>query len=61
MPAYVGADGSKLWYKNGQHHRDNDMPAIIHADGTKEWYKNGQLIKRETPFQGALRELGIDL
>ena len=61
MPAYVGADGTKSWYKNGQLHRDNDMPAIVRADGSKEWCKNDKFIRKETPFQGALRELGIDL
>ncbi len=33
--------GTKLYYKNGLLHRDNDLPAIIEANGTKQWYQNG--------------------
>jgi hypothetical protein len=38
-------DGTKEWYKNGKHHRDDDQPAVIRCPGKKwnetEWYKNG--------------------
>ena len=39
---FIYPNGSKHWYKNGKHHRDNDQPAIIHSNGTKWWYKNGK-------------------
>jgi len=37
----INKNGSKSWYKNGKHHRDEDLPAIEYADGSKYWYKNG--------------------
>ena len=40
--AVILPDRSKMWYKNGQRRRDNDLPAVIWPDGSKEWYKNGQ-------------------
>ena len=36
------ADGTRVWYKNGEVHRDDDRPAIIYADGGLVWYKNGE-------------------
>ncbi len=42
-PAYIGADGTKEWYKSGKRHRDGDEPAIIRPDGTKEWRKDRKL------------------
>jgi hypothetical protein len=42
-PAIDIQSGSKLWYRDGKRHRDNNEPAVIYADGTKEWYKDGQL------------------
>ena len=38
----VYADGSKFWYLNGKHHRE-DGPAVEYADGTKYWYLNDKL------------------
>jgi len=38
----VDFEGSQVWYKNGEFHRDNDLPAIIETDGTKYWYQNGK-------------------
>src|SRR5665647_3278163 len=35
-------DGTKKWYKYGEHHRDGDKPAKILADGQQEWYKYGE-------------------
>jgi len=32
--------GTKMWYKNGELHRE-DGPAVIHPDGTEEYYLNG--------------------
>ena len=36
-------DGSRVWYKNGVYHRDDDKPARIYATGTLVWFKNGQI------------------
>ena len=35
-------DGSKIWYKNGKLHRDNDFPAAEYNNGYKFWYKEGK-------------------
>jgi antitoxin component YwqK of YwqJK toxin-antitoxin module len=61
LPAVEYPDGSKFWFKNGQYHREGDLPAKEYPDGTKEWFKNGQFIKKETPFQVALKDMGLDL
>ena len=42
LPAIECLDGYKVWYFNGQVHRE-DGPAVEYADGTKVWFKNGQL------------------
>ena len=34
------ADGTKEWFMNDLHHRQ-DGPAIEYADGTTEWWLNG--------------------
>ena len=34
-------DGTKKWFLNGQHHRE-DGPAVEGADGSKRWYKHGE-------------------
>ena len=39
------SDGDRVWYRNGQLHRDNG-PAIEREDGTREWYQN-DLLHRE--------------
>jgi hypothetical protein len=41
-------DGSKIWYKNGEHHRDNG-PAIEWASGSKTWWKNGKRHRDDGP------------
>ena len=38
----VWQDGTLIWVKNHQWHRDGDNPAIIFADGTLQWWKNGE-------------------
>ena len=38
---HVDEDGLKLWFKDGQLHRE-DGPAAIWADGAKAWFKDGQ-------------------
>jgi hypothetical protein len=41
-PAWIGADGSMEWLKNGRFHRDDDKPAILN-ERRLEWYKNDKL------------------
>jgi len=36
-------NGDKVWYYNGQIHRNEDLPAIICANGDKMWYRYGKL------------------
>ncbi len=38
----VSEFGDKLWYLNGELHRE-DGPAIERKSGTKEWWLNGKL------------------
>jgi len=38
-PAYIGSDGTKIWYINGMLHREGG-PGIEHADGSTYWYVN---------------------
>ncbi len=40
---YVIEKGSKVWYKDGVIHRDDDLPAKIDRFGIKYWYQNGKL------------------
>jgi hypothetical protein len=40
-PAVILADGSKIWYINGERHR-TDGPAYEGADGHYEWYLHGE-------------------
>jgi hypothetical protein len=34
-------NGTKVWYKDDELHRDNDLPAIETTNGDKFYYKNG--------------------
>lgn len=36
-------DGFRMYYKNGQFHRDDDKPAYEFIGVFKKWYKNGKL------------------
>lgn len=38
---YFHSKGTKLWYLNGELHRENG-PAIEYRDGAKQWYLNGK-------------------
>jgi len=40
--------GTKVWYLNGQRHRE-DGPAIEWPDGGKEWWLNGQRHREDGP------------
>ena len=44
-PAVIKVNGLKLWYKDGELHRDNDLPAIERPDGSRLWYNNGKLFR----------------
>ena len=44
----VLADGTQVWYRNGQQHRE-DGPARVWPDGTQAWYRNGQLHREDGP------------
>ena len=35
-------DGSKIWNKNGEPHRDNDLPSVKFLNGYKAWYQHGE-------------------
>ena len=39
-------DGSKHWFLNGKHHREDD-PAFIGSDGIKYWFLNGKYYNRK--------------
>jgi hypothetical protein len=47
-PTMKETDGDKVWYMNGQYHRE-DGPAIEFADGDMEWWLNGQLHREDGP------------
>lgn len=42
-PAIIRKNGTQLWHRNGELHRDGDLPAIIGADGGQEWWRYGAL------------------
>ena len=44
----IDKDDDKVWYKNGQQHRENG-PALEYADGTKRWYKYGKIHRENGP------------
>jgi len=49
----VTFDGTQIWFKSGEYHRDNDLPAMIEVDGTKAWYKDG-LIHRNNDLPAVI-------
>ena len=44
----TNADGTKMWYVNGQFHRE-DGPAIEWPNGRKAWYVNNKLHRIDGP------------
>lgn len=40
---------TKRWYKNGVHHRDEDLPSVIYSNGKECWYQNGDLHRTVGP------------
>ena len=47
-PAVIRADGTQIWYLNGQCHRE-DGPAFIEADGSQSWYRNNKRHREDGP------------
>ena len=47
-PAIEWADGTLMWYQNGQRHRA-DGPAITRPDGYQAWWQNDQLHRVDGP------------
>jgi len=43
-PAIIYSNGTKVWYKEGKHHRENG-PTCEWFDGYKEWYYEGNKVK----------------
>ena len=41
LPAFIGCNGTKKWYKNNKLHRLKG-PAVIWSDGTKGWFIEGK-------------------
>ena len=42
-PAREYNNGTKVWYKSGKRHRDNDLFAVEYPCGIKYWYQSGKL------------------
>ena len=49
----INTDGTQIWLKSGERHRDNDLPALIKTNGTQLWYKNGKF-HRDNDFPAAI-------
>lgn len=47
-PAVTHADGTMVWYVNGQRHRFRG-PAVEYADGSREWFFNGMRHRLDGP------------
>jgi len=53
LPAITETNGdwsARLWYFEGQLHRDGGLPAVMIADGRKAWYVEGKLAREEDPW-----------
>jgi len=53
----VYEDGTKVWYLNGVHHRE-DGPAIERVSGINEWYLNGNSVT-ENDVMTPVKELTV--
>lgn len=49
QPAVVFADGTKIWYRYGHIHRDNDLPAIERGNELHEWWQNNRRHRLKGP------------
>ena len=50
-------NGAQYWYKNGLHHRDNDLPASIYSSGTQMWFQN-RLLHRDNDLPAVITSDG---
>ena len=48
-PAVVFANGTKVWYRHGDRHRDGDLPSTEYADGPVEYRKHDKLHRADGP------------
>ncbi len=46
--AWIGADGTQMWYQHGKRHRD-EAAARIWSDGTQMWYQHGKCHRIDGP------------
>jgi hypothetical protein len=54
LPAFVGADGTKKWYLNGNPGREGGLPNVERPDGVKEWLDARGRVLRTYPAWGAV-------
>lgn len=47
-PAYVYADGTRWWYRQGKIHRSG-APAVVWRNGVEEWWRDGQRHRDDGP------------
>lgn len=40
-PSVIYANGSVVFYQNGEVHRSNNLPAMIHSNGYTEYFTHG--------------------
>lgn len=45
----VTPNGFKLWYQNGELHRDNDLPAVERGHDYREWWVHGKQHRDNLP------------
>ena len=48
-PAIVDCEGSRIWFRHGLRHRDDDLPGYEAKNGDKAWYKDGKLHREGKP------------
>jgi hypothetical protein len=41
----IDEENNRLWFKNGEIHRDRGLPAIIWHSGYMTWYRNGKYLR----------------
>jgi len=48
LPAIEYVNGDRIWYKNGNKHREGN-PAVVFKDGHQEWWFEGKLHREDGP------------
>lgn len=51
LPAVEWADGTKVWYKHGELHRENGPAYFNPNNGEEEWHQNGAWHRTDGPAQ----------